>query len=49
MYNIFDGKYTISYLMAMVMYALSVKIYEIFAKQIKNLKLTLKIKVRVNR
>ena len=52
MYNttmvLFDGKYMTFYFMAIVMLALSVTIFEIFAKQIKCKKcLTLKLKVKV--
>ena len=46
----FDSKYMTSYLMALVMFgdfALSVTIYEIFAKQIKCPKFDLKMKIKV--
>ena len=45
----FDGKFETSYLMAIVMRALSLTIYEIFANQIKCKKLTLKMKVKVKK
>ena len=41
----FDGKYITSYLMAIVMFALPLIIYEIFANKTKCVKFTLKMKV----
>ena len=44
------GKYMTSYLMTIVMFALFIIFYEIFAKLIKNVKrLTLKIKAKVKK